>query len=146
MGSLKAAFFKGTKTGLPGIYNRGVRFIDKGPYSHCELVCSGGICGSSSFMDGGVRLKYIQFDTENWDFLNLPSEKENLALWWFIDHYGCEYDTLGNGRFLCGLIGNSPDRWFCSEALAASLGLKDPWRYGPNGLYLVLKELYGHLN
>ena len=68
---MQAAFYKATRPGLQGIYSRAVRWIDRGPYSHCELVVDG-VAYSSSLMDGGVRGKVIQFKPEHWDFIDLP--------------------------------------------------------------------------
>ena len=54
---MKAAFYKATRPGWQGIYSRAVRWIDRGPYSHAELVFSDGLSASASYIDGGVRLK-----------------------------------------------------------------------------------------
>ena len=134
----RAAFYKGTKTGLAGIYNRLVRWIDKGQFSHCELIFSDGLSASASYMDGGVRFKQINFDPALWDFIDLPPEKEAAARQWFRDHLGQGYDLAGNIHFILGPVSDSKSKWFCSEAAAAALGMDDPWRYGPNGLATVL--------
>lgn len=143
MGKFRAAFYRGTRPGLAGIYNRLVRWIDRGPYSHCEMIFSDGLAASASWMDSGVRFKVIEFDPEHWDFIDLPLEKEAAAREWFRDHLGEGYDLLGNLRFLFGWIKESVDRWFCSEAFAAALGMGDPWRHGPDGLAVLLKYLNG---
>ena len=52
---MRTAFYKGTRPGWQGIYSRAVRVIDRGPYSHCELVFSDGLSASASYIDGGVR-------------------------------------------------------------------------------------------
>jgi hypothetical protein len=101
--------------------------IDNGPYSHDELVFSDGMSASASWMDDGVRFKEINFDP---------------ALWDFIDHEGEPYDLMGNLRFLCGVVREFPCGWFCSEAKAAALGLTEPWRYGPNGLANILRDMW----
>ncbi len=134
----KAAFYKGTKTGFPGIYNRLVRFIDRGPYSHVEMIFSDGMSASSSYMDGGVRFKRIDFDPEHWDFIELPAEKEAEARRWFRDRIGSGYDLAGNMHFVFGPVPESKNKWFCSEATMAALGFTDPWRYGPNGAAAIL--------
>lgn len=139
----RAAFYKGTRPGLAGIYNRLVRWLDRGPYSHCELIFSDGIAASSSYMDGGVRFKQIDFDPERWEFIDLLSEKEVAARQWFCDHLGQPYDLAGNFRFLFGWIREAIGKWFCSEAAGAALGLAEPWRYGPNGLFVLLKYSTG---
>ena len=54
--TFSAAFYQGTRPGLPGLYNRLVRWLDRGEFSHCELVFGDGMSASASFMDHGVRL------------------------------------------------------------------------------------------
>ena len=76
---MKAAFYKATRPGLQGLYSRAARAVDRGPYSHCELVFSDGLSGSASYIDGGVRLKRIDFDPEHWDFIELPAHLEPAA-------------------------------------------------------------------
>lgn len=46
---MRAAFYRGTRPGLQGIYSRAVRWIDRGPYSHSELVFSDGLSASEGF-------------------------------------------------------------------------------------------------
>lgn len=138
--TLRAAFYKGTRPGIPGIYNRAVRAWERGPYSHVELVFSGDIAASSSFMDGGVRFKQIDFDPVKWDFIELPEALAPQARKWFIDHEGEPYDLLGNLHLVIGFIPEWRGKSFCSEAVAASLGYSDPWRFGPNALYSVLEQ------
>jgi hypothetical protein len=135
----RAAFYKGTRPGLPGLYNRAVRWWECGPYSHCELVFSDGRAASASFMDHGVRFKEIDFDPERWDFIDLPGANEALAELWFLTHLGCQYDLLGNVHFLLGPVRDDRRKYFCSEALAAALGMPEAWRYGPNALAAVLR-------
>jgi len=86
----RAAFYRGTRPGVAGVYSRGVRLVDRGPYSHCELIFSDGMAASASWMDGGVRFKRIDFDPEHWDFIDIPQEKEALARQWFEKHKGRE--------------------------------------------------------
>ena len=52
---------------------------------------------------------------------------------------GSPYDLLGNLRFVLPWLADSDKGWFCSEAMAAALKLKEPWRFGPNGLAAVLR-------
>lgn len=139
---MKIAFYKGTRPGIAGLYNRLGRWIDHGPYSHCEIVFSDGMSASSSFMDRGVRMKYIGYSSADcWDFMPIPAQYELAARVWFIENRGAAYDILGNINAAFGFVPHSEDKWFCSEAIAAALGLADPWRYKPNGLAAVLKEL-----
>ena len=138
---MKVALYRGTRPGLQGLYSRAVRLIDRGPYSHCELVFDSGICASASFIDNGVRFKTIEFDPAHWDFINVPWAENTKALDWFSKHLGEPYDLPGNLRFIVGVVPNSDGNWFCSEAIAAALGLPEPWRLGPNGLAAILNFL-----
>ena len=136
---MRAAFYKGTRPGLAGVYNRLVEWWTRSDYSHCELVLAGGWCGSASFMDGGVRLKVIDFDPDHWDMVDLPAALEPSALDWFETHRGAKYDLLGNLQFIISRVADDKKRWFCSEAIAAALGMPDPWRYDPGTLASTLK-------
>ena len=135
----RAVFYKGTRPGLAGIYNRLVRWIGRGPYSHCELIFSDGMAASASWMDGGVRFKKIEFDPDRWDFIDLPLELEASARLWFAEHAGQGYDLMGNLRFLFGIVRESAGKWFCSEALGAAVGVSEPWRHEPNGSAAILR-------
>lgn len=139
---MKAALYKGTRPGLAGYYNRLVRWYEPGDYSHCELIFSDGMAASSSFADGGVRFKAIEFSPEKWDFIDLPEELEAPARAWFTTHKGEKYDLRGNIRFALDFMAQDDHKWFCSEALAASLGMAEPWRFGPNTLARVLAWRY----
>ena len=138
---MKAAFYKGTRPGWQGIYSRGVRFIDRGPYSHCELVFSDGLSASASYIDGGVRFKQIAYDPAHWDFMALPDELEDYARDWFERNMGAPYDLMGNVRFVLPFLPDSQRGWFCSEAMGAALGWAEPWRFGPNGLSALLRSI-----
>lgn len=139
---MRAAFYKATRPGLQGIYSRAVRWIDRGPYSHCELIFSDGLSGSASYIDGGVRLKRIDYDPAHWDFIELPAHQEPYARDWFERNAGAPYDLLGNVRFVLPWLPDSERGWFCSEAEAAALRLREPWRLGPNGLAALLLSIY----
>ena len=139
---MQAAFYKGTRPGLQGIYSRAVRWIDRGPYSHCELVFSDGLSGSASYIDGGVRFKQIDYNPAHWDFVALPDAAEPFARDWFERNEGSPYDLMGNVRFVLPWLSDSDKGWFCSEAMAAALKIKEPWRFGPNGLAALLRCMY----
>jgi len=144
MSMLRAAFYKGTHAGLPGIYNRLVRWWTRSPYSHVELLFHDGKeAASSSYMDGGVRFKAIDFDPELWDFVDVPATAEWAvsAYLWFIDHHGQAYDLLGNMHFVLSAIGDDKRKWFCSEAVAAALGMPNPERFDPGTLHAALSFL-----
>lgn len=139
---MRAAFYRGTRPGWQGIYSRAVRAIDRGPYSHAELVFSDGLSASASYIDGGVRLKRIDYDPAHWDFIDLPPVLEPYARDWFERNAGAPYDLMGNLRFVLPIVPASSSGWFCSEAMAAALKLREPWRFGPNGLAALLPRLF----
>lgn len=136
---MRLALYKSTRPGLQGIYSRLARWIDGGPYSHCELVFSDGLSASASFIDGGVRFKAIDYDPAHWDFIELPFYLEPDARQWFAANEWAGYDLIGNLKFVMPLIPHSKSRWFCSEAIAEALGMADSWRYGPNGLAAAIQ-------
>lgn len=144
---MSVALFKGIRPGIEGLYNRLGRFLDRGPYSHCEVVFSNGISASSSFIDHGVRFKGIGYSSVgNWDFLPVPDPSgllESFAWSWFCRHVGQPYDVMGNLRFATNFASHSEACWFCSEASMAALGFPEAWRYGPSG---AATELRHHFN
>jgi hypothetical protein len=142
--TFQAAFYRGTHAGAPGIYNRLVRWWTRSPYSHVELIFRDGgpaqpsRAASSSFMDGGVRFKEIEFDPALWDLVALPDHLAASARTWFDVHEGDAYDLLGNVHFVLAPIGDDKRKWFCSEAVAAALGMPEPARFDPGTLYAAL--------
>lgn len=138
---IQIAFFKGKRTGWPGLFDRAVRWYTGGPYSHCEIVLSTseGLswCASASKQDGGVRLKHMALPSDRWDILHAPYADPHAVAQWFASHTGGRYDTLGLFGFFAARGTQSPDRWFCSEACAAALGIPEPWRYCPNTLFSI---------
>lgn len=140
---MKIAFYKGTRPGLSGLFNIVTRFWLAGPYSHCELIFSDGMSASSSFLDGGVRFKKIDYDPRRWDIytLDIPAG-EIAARNWFLQHEGHKYDTLGLAGFLVRPFKGSKRRWFCSEAIMAALGFEEPWRFDPCNMARALQPYF----
>lgn len=103
-------------------------------YSHCELEIDG-ICFSSSIRDGGVRSRVIaDLETsEHWDLFSIAGDVAKARAW-FDAHDGQGYDWTGAAGSVLRWIPKEPNRWFCSEAIAASLGLEHPEKFTPQGL------------
>lgn len=141
--TFQAAFYKGTRPGFQGLYSRGVRLVDGGPYSHCELIFSDGLSASASFTDGGVRFKRIEYAPDRWDIVTLPAHLEYQARRWFEWHQGDRYDLQGNFKFLAWFLPEDLNAYFCSEAIAAALSIDEPYRLGPNGLAVLVRYLHG---
>lgn len=135
---MQVAFFKGQTR----VFNRAVSWWLSGPYSHCELViCTDpqglSLCISSSYMDGGVRAKWMVLDPEHWDLLDVRASQAD-ALAWFHEHDDCPYDLLGLAGFMWRPITGEKVKWVCSEAVAAMLGIPEPWRFDPMVLWCAL--------
>ena len=130
---VKVAFYKGRKR----FFNRAVAWWTRGPYSHCELIVDGKSY-SSSFLDGGVRVKEIDYDPDHWDIVELPWADAACAVDWYQKHMGLGYDVVGLIGFVARRVEDDRNRYFCSEAVASSLGYEDAWRFDPNTLYPVL--------
>ncbi|MFZ6773021.1 hypothetical protein ACO0LB_09945 [Undibacterium sp. SXout7W] len=138
---MRIAFYAANHDGLPGIYNRLVKWWTRGRYSHVEILFTDGLCASSSFMDGGVRFKHIDLDIKKWEFITVPDELEPAARAWFEQHQGQKYDVLGNVHFILSIVVGEKRKWFCSEAVAAALGIREPWRFDPNRLAAILRSM-----
>jgi hypothetical protein len=141
---IKVAFYKGTRPGLQGVFNRSVRWWTNGPYSHCEAVLftkkdGYSVCASSSKMDGGVRVKLIKLNPNHWDLIEVDVEPD-IAAKWFYDRLGKAYDTLGLFGFVWRRADGHKDKYVCSEAVSASLGFKESWRLDPNTFAAVLSS------
>ena len=127
---MKIAFYKGRKR----LFNRLVCWYCRGRFSHVELVLreEDGVstCASSSFMDGGVRIKKIILDPEHWEVIETSADLDT-ALFWLDRHLGNKYDILGILGFLFRRIKQDRRKFFCNEAVGEMLGEIDPWRFDP---------------
>ena len=146
---MKIAFYKGTRDGVQGFVNRAIRWWTNGPYSHVELVLNEAgdkevwLCASSSGIDGGVRFKAMSLAPERWDIVDVADLFPNrlAALDFFRQHEGAAYDFWGIFGFVWRRSKGSAKRWFCSEAVAASLQIAQAWRFDPNTLYVIILAL-----
>jgi hypothetical protein len=138
---MRAAFYTGTRPGVPGLYNRLVRSWEPGGSSHAELIFSDGVSASASFMDKGVRFKEIDYDPTKWEIIDLGERfNEDYARQWFELHEDEPYNLLGQIHFVVSPVRIDGGYW-CSAAMAAALQLVNPWRYGPNLLRDVLVSI-----
>lgn len=138
------AAYKGKHKGLQGVMDRLGRALDDGIYIHVELLGIDGLSRSSSYIDKGVRTKFIGYSTPDaWDFLELPDYLFDKTKTWFDIHDGKPYDIMGNIRFFNGFVRHTDGEWFCSESIGAACGLTKPHLLGPNGLWYMLKDIYG---
>lgn len=137
---MKIAFYRGRTR----FFNRLVSWWLRGPYSHCEVVLDlqhdgYSLCASSSFLDGGVRWKFIDLHPDRWDIFEIECDERSVEAWFDL-HNGHGYDVLGIAGFVWRRTPESQTRWFCSEAIAASLGFQDPWRFDPCTLAASVRQ------
>jgi hypothetical protein len=130
---VRIAFYKSRKR----LFNRITCWWLRGPYSHCEIVFADGVSGSASFLDGGVRMKRIDFNPDHWDFIEIEGD-EGAARQWFAEHDGDGYDLLGLVGFIARIVEGHKRRWVCSEGCMAALGYYQPWRFDPCSMAVAL--------
>ena len=124
---MKVAFYKGK--GL--LFNRLIRWYTGSQYSHVEVILRDlgqglYLCGSSSAMDQGVRMKAIRFNPDNWTIVDIDIGNSVDAFNWYSKNNGKKYDWLGvfkQLKFLNRFIKNPSKKYYCNEAVALSLGL-----------------------
>lgn len=142
--TLRVAFYKGRSRP----FNLLVSWKMDGPYSHTEAVLGtnpiSGLmtCASSSFMDGGVRFKDIELEPDRWDIIEVAGVDPERVAEWFRQRLGQPYDVRGLVSFVLP-VGNTPDGYFCNEAVGAAIGLPEPARFDPNSFACVLERLGG---
>lgn len=120
-----------------------VKVLTLGEYSHCEIAIKSASkyrCYSSSWRDGGVRVKRMSLPEDTWDLIDishLVTEEEIMRF--FEMTKGTEYDIIG---LLSPLIGHfhSRRRWFCSEWCAAAIGFDRPHKLSPVALRRLLRR------
>jgi len=135
---MKIAMYKGPPTGFwHKVGHEATCLWTFSEYSHCELVFGDAdrsgrhLCASSSARDGGVRFKRIDLSTGRWDLYPIKGD-EAAAYQWFVQHQGKQYDCLGLAWFVLPIEQfNDPDRYVCSEAIAAALGYARPHKFHP---------------
>ena len=121
--------------------DRAVRWATGSRFSHVELIEARDTydlpftapAWSSSWRDNGVRCTPIRFAPGHWEFRHAPAVASAIP---FIEYrIGAPYDLLGavltHGL---GVPWQAQRAWFCSELVAAALGLPDPPRWTPGSL------------
>ena len=101
-------------------------------YSHCELVIDGW-CYSSSIQDGGVRRKQIDLAQPHWTVIDIDVDPAKVLVL-FERTKGEPYGWLDLITQQVLRLPVSSAGWFCSEWVAAALGLTDPEIWSPGML------------
>lgn len=125
----------------PRIISRAIQWWTNSIYSHCELVVDG-VSYSSSAMDGGVRRKIIDMDSDKWDFLDLPWADADVVINYFkeTDHHKYGWLGLITGQLLNLNRANS-DTQFCSQWCAGALGIPNATSYSPETLSTMVNYI-----
>lgn len=140
---MKLAFSFGPRPTLKArLIVRLIRWRTRSKFSHVEIVFSDGYSGGASADMGGVFLiAGKEYDPTIWEFVDIDGD-ELAARMWFVEHRGQQFDHRGILGFVWGLDKGDPDRWFCSEAVAAALRLRDPFRFDPAMLYALAHSTF----
>ena len=128
--------YRGTST-----IDRLIQWQTRSPYSHAAIWLPS--CSVVESANGiGVRHRVACTDDATADVFEVPSA---TAAQWMraIDfctaEIGCKYDWIGIARFLTRKPGGDPDKWFCSELVAAAFEFAgvplleriEPWAISP---------------
>lgn len=139
MAKMQVAFYKGRTR----FFNRAVSWWLNGSFSHTELILDEEdglyVCGSSSFMDGGVRVKWMKLDPAHWDLIDVDEDYVKAAQW-FREHRGEGYDLLGLLGFVWRRSTGGRTKHVCSAAIAAALGYPESWRFEPMVFWATLSK------
>lgn len=137
------------------LFSRTIRDLDEPfVFCHAALMFSGQpdepVLVCESHIETGVRYHEYSPEAPQWslwalDFLNMAQERTVKR---FCDlQVGKGYDTRGAGAVKVCALGEDPERWFCSELVAAALqrvGLlasSIPARVTPNGLSILMDRV-----
>ena len=146
------AFYLGTKQENPHAtwVDRLICWVTESRYSHVEIVTAmdistyvGNKSWSSSPRDGGVRSTQIDFASGRWDVYRVDTlVTEYQVNEWFMRRRGAKYDWLGAISTQMPLNLGRPLRWFCSEAVAASMDIDRPHMLSPCMLWSHLLQTH----
>lgn len=119
----------------------GTRIVQKGLYAqvtHTEAILSvhddGTVdIGSATLRENRVRVKErVRLNPRHWLIANVPHWDVEAARAWFIEHDAERYDIRGAFASWTPIMWQRENQWFCSESIAAAVGMKTPSLYGPS--------------
>ncbi|MGW8169625.1 MAG: hypothetical protein ACWGHH_06440 [Sulfurovaceae bacterium] len=145
---MKIAFYKA--------FQKKATWLDKliaiatfGKHSHVEVVFSDGMAFSISPREKVCRFKRIDFNPDNWEFveLDMTKKEENYIRAMAYKYLNYSYDYIGAITSATPICLQVNSQMFCSELSTelirnsqAYKRLKDGCRYSPNELYKLLKK------
>ena len=139
------AFYKGKGDWLDWL----IRLFTRSKYSHVEYVQDSTAmddqgrheCWSSSFRDGGVRVKPILLGDEKWDLVPVLNFGHDLQVYFELKK-GAKYDYLGIlFSQIFAIHWQQKSKWFCSELISEALGYPAPESFSPGHLSHVVDLL-----
>ena len=140
----RLAFYKGLRKENPNsrIGDRLICLVTGKPFSHCELVeFSRPVVGlttasmlSSSLRDGGVRAAWRVLDSDRWVVVEFDGDSKP-AIDYIRGRIGTPYGWFDLLSFLLPFSVSWSGSDFCSEVVAAALGLDKPWHTSPGDLW-----------
>lgn len=119
----------------------GTRIVQKGLYAqvtHTEAILAvhadGTVdIGSATLRENRVRVKeHVRLNPRHWLIADVPQWDVDAAHDWFMEHYGERYDIRGAFASWTPIMWQRDNQWFCSESIAAAVGMKTPSLYGPS--------------
>ena len=90
---------------------------------------------------GGVRFARILPEHKDWNITNLSCDPKVAALWG-IEHNGMKYDWNLILGYIAWIMPDKSNRFICSEACAAMMGMEQAWRFDPCSITVVADELF----
>jgi len=100
-------------------------------YNHCAIVWEvheGTAVVSEARFWTGVRTGPREWRQGDWDCWVIDVDADRVRAWWD-QHAGQKYDLAGIFGFIFRRIKGGLRAWWCSEAVMASIGMPDPWRW-----------------
>ncbi len=135
MDNLFLIFYKGKGN----LVDKLIRVCTCSPYSHCEIaeMQEDGtfLVYSSSPRDGGVRMKKLELNPQNWDLIPIQTLDKARLKTIFNQTQGMAYDYWGAVGIMFPFIKQKRSKWFCSEWCANVMGLPNPSKYSPEKLF-----------
>ncbi len=132
---MKIALYHFRRDGWLGVADRLIGFFLQSRYTHIELIFSDGMSASSSWQDGGVRVKNIPEDFDRWEYSTLPDVyDEDYARAWFHANQDCLYDYMGAAGVVAKLFRVATGKWFCCSSIQTALQVPGDVRIAPEDL------------
>lgn len=81
----------------------------------------------------------MQLNPDRWMLTPLTQDSGVRAIDLLNSERGAGYDWIGVLRLAIPALGmrESQKRWFCSEFVAAAMGIAEPWRFAPVDLVII---------